>query len=65
MKTTVKLLHRFCNDESGAAAAEYVLILAIIGAALAVAAVALGGAISNAMNATTNCISGSDSNCVA
>ncbi|WP_265569664.1 Flp family type IVb pilin [Sphingomicrobium nitratireducens] len=44
------------KDESGASAAEYALILAIIGATLAIAAVALGGAIGNAIDDTTNCI---------
>lgn len=52
MKKFIRLL----KDKSGASAAEYALILAIIGAALALAAIALGGAIANAMNDTTNCI---------
>jgi len=60
MKNFVKML----KNESGASAAEYALILAIIGAALALAAIALGGAIANAMNDTTNCIEGpSTTNC--
>ena len=42
MKTFLKLL----NDDSGAAAAEYALILAIVGSALAVAAYTLGNTIS-------------------
>ena len=37
-------------DESGASAAEYALILAIVGSALAVAAVGLGNTISGSMN---------------
>lgn len=40
----------FLRNESGAAAAEYALILAIVGAGIAVAAVALGGAVSAAIN---------------
>ena len=52
MKKFIKIL----KDVSGASAAEYALILAIVGAALAVAAVSLGGAISGAMNETTNLI---------
>lgn len=52
MKKFIRLL----KDKSGASAAEYALILAIIGAALALAAIALGSAIANAMNDTTNCI---------
>ena len=49
MKKYWKLL----KDISGASAAEYALILAIVGAALAVAAIALGGAIADAMDNTT------------
>ena len=41
------------KDKSGAAAAEYALILAIVGAAIAVAAVQLGGAVSHSMNTAT------------
>ena len=37
------------NDESGASAAEYALILAIVGAGIAIAAWTLGRNISNAM----------------
>jgi pilus assembly protein Flp/PilA len=52
MKTFINLM----KDQSGAAAAEYALILAIVGAAIAAAAVALGAAVANAMNNATNCI---------
>jgi pilus assembly protein Flp/PilA len=44
-------LRSFIRDESGAAAAEYALILAIVGAGIAVAATNLGTAISTAINA--------------
>ena len=37
------------RDESGASAAEYALILAIVGTAIAASAIALGGSISDAM----------------
>ena len=47
---------KMIRDESGAAAAEYALILAIVGAAIAVAAVGLGRAVGNSMNRATNCI---------
>jgi len=40
----------FIRDESGAAAAEYALILAIVGAGIALAASNLGKAISSAIN---------------
>ena len=43
-------LKSFIRDESGAAAAEYALILAIEGAGIAVAAGQLGTAISTAIN---------------
>jgi len=48
-------LNAFLRDESGAAAAEYALILAIVGAGIAYAATQLGTAISTAINtAQTN-----------
>jgi pilus assembly protein Flp/PilA len=50
------------KDESGASAAEYALILAIIGSAIAIAAVTLGGSISNAMTNAASCID-SSANC--
>ena len=46
----------FLRDESGAAAAEYALILAIVGAGIAVAAGALGTAVSAAINSATTTI---------
>lgn len=52
-------MNKFINmlrDDSGAAAAEYALILAIVGAAIAFAAVALGGSIANAMDDAKQCI---------
>ena len=48
---------KMIKDESGASAAEYALILAIVGTAIAVAAILLGGAISNAMTDAATCIS--------
>lgn len=50
--TFIKML----KDESGASAAEYALILAIVGTAIAVAAVLLGKSISTAMNDARHCI---------
>ena len=49
-------------DETGASAAEYALILAIVGAGIAVAAFTLGGSISNAMNKASNCVSRTPTN---
>lgn len=52
MKTFIKML----KDDSGASAAEYALILAIVGVAIAGAAIALGDAIKGAMDDATSCI---------
>lgn len=41
---------QFFKDTSGGSAAEYALILAIIGGAIALASLALGGSISSSMN---------------
>ena len=52
----MKIFKKMMLDQSGAAAAEYALILAIVGSAIAFAAVSLGGAISNSMSNATKCI---------
>ena len=52
MKTFIQLL----GDESGASAAEYALILAIVGGAIAIAAVTLGKSVSGALGKASNCI---------
>ena len=52
MKTFIRML----NDNSGAAAAEYALILAIIGSGIALAAWHLGGKIKGAMTSAGDCI---------
>ena len=54
MKTFINMI----RDDSGASAAEYALILAIVGTGIAFAAFSLGGAISGAMNSATQCING-------
>ena len=58
MKTFINLL----GDDSGASAAEYALILAIVGSAIALAAIGLGAAVSRSMNRAANCI-GNTSTC--
>ena len=59
MKTFINMM----RDESGASAAEYALILAIVGSALAIAAIGLGNTISGSMNTQatriTDCQDGS------
>lgn len=56
MKTFIK---NFVRDESGASAAEYALILAIVGVGIGAAALALGAnvrqAIGDAANDVNNC----------
>ena len=55
---------RWLKDESGASAAEYALILAIVGTGIAVAALFLGGTIGNAVNDAGKCIATpSSANC--
>lgn len=51
-----KLLKTLRLDEAGAAAAEYALILAVVGGGIAVAALALGVSISGAMGRATGFI---------
>ena len=51
------------KDESGASAAEYALILAIVGSAIALAAITLGSTIANAMNSASTCISSKGATC--
>jgi pilus assembly protein Flp/PilA len=50
------------KDEAGGTAAEYAIILAIIGSVLALGAFALGNAIGNAITHTSSCIA-SEANC--
>jgi pilus assembly protein Flp/PilA len=52
MKTLIKLW----KDDSGASAAEYALILAIVGTLIAGAAITLGGSIRDAMTSAAACI---------
>lgn len=52
----IKFLKTLRRDELGAAAAEYALILAVVGGGIAVAALALGVSISGAMGRATGFI---------
>lgn len=60
MTNFVKML----RDESGASAAEYALILAIVGTAIAVATIFLGQTISSAMSDASECIDSNGSTCI-
>jgi pilus assembly protein Flp/PilA len=53
MKTFINML----RDDSGASAAEYALILAIVGSVIAIAAIGLANAVGTAMNHAASCIS--------
>ena len=53
----------FLREEKGASAAEYALILAIVGAAIAGAAIFLGSQIALAINSAASCISSAGSTC--
>ncbi|MGQ7829466.1 Flp family type IVb pilin [Altererythrobacter sp. Z27] len=53
---TMTFVKTFLRDESGASAAEYALILAIIGAAIVTGALALGGAIGNELTDKATCV---------
>ena len=50
----MRLSTRLVRDDRSASASEYALLLAIIGGAIALAAIGLGGAISNSVNKATN-----------
>lgn len=52
----VKFVKSFVMDESGASAAEYALILAVIGSVIVVGALALGNSIGTAMTDAGTCI---------
>ena len=58
-----KLIKSFVADDSGASAAEYALILAIVGSAIAAAAIGLDGAIGNSINNASTCISTKGGTC--
>ena len=59
MTTFIKML----KDDSGASAAEYALILAIVGSAIAAAAIFLGSTIATAINDAATCISSNGDVC--
>lgn len=52
MRTFINML----KDEAGASAAEYALILAIIGSVIAIAALGLANAIGGAMDDASTCV---------
>ena len=63
MRNTVRFMKDLWRDQGGASAAEYALILAIVGAGIAGAAIILGGAIATAMTDAALCISSGGATC--
>jgi pilus assembly protein Flp/PilA len=60
------MITRFINmlrNTRGASAAEYALILAIVGAAIAAAAIFLGTEVAEAINEAGSCISSDGATC--
>jgi pilus assembly protein Flp/PilA len=51
------LIKALLIDRGGASAAEYAIILAVVGTGIALAAALLGESIAGAMNDTSTCIS--------
>jgi pilus assembly protein Flp/PilA len=52
----INFVRSFVRDETGASAAEYALILAIVGTGIAAAAIALGDAISGSIQGAADCV---------
>ena len=58
-RTRAMRKHRhFRKNESGAAAAEYALVLAILGAALTFGALSLGTAVTDSLDSPNDCVAG-------
>ncbi len=57
MMKTSRLLADFWDNQSGAAA-EYVVILALIGSAIVASVILLGGSLVGAISDATSCIDG-------
>ena len=52
----VKFVQSFLRDDSGASAAEYALILAIVGSAIGLAAIALGDEVERALDRSVDAV---------
>ena len=60
-----KFVKSFLRDDSGASAAEYALILAVVGSAIAAAALLLGGEIRDAILRAEGQVANSQGNLAA
>ncbi len=63
MRKTGRFLARFWRDTDGASAAEYAILLAVIGTVMAVAASQLGESIATAISDTTVCLKTNGGTC--
>ena len=59
----MKLIQRLVRDDSGASAAEYALILAVVGSGIALSSQLLGVVVASSMNEAGNCVATKGSNC--
>lgn len=59
----MNMIRRLWADQSGASAAEYALILAIVGTAIALAAIFLGRTIAEAVSDAATCIESDGVSC--
>jgi pilus assembly protein Flp/PilA len=59
----MNIFSKLLRDESGASAAEYALILAIVGSGIALAAYNLGTNIKDAMDTAGKCIKSTTGTC--
>jgi pilus assembly protein Flp/PilA len=57
------LIKRILWNSRGASAAEYALIIAVVGSAIAVAAIVLGSTVSNSMNTSSQTIADCGGSC--
>lgn len=59
----MSLFVRLLRDECGASAAEYAMILAIVGTAITLASLFLGAAVADAINDAGTCMATNGSSC--
>ena len=58
-----KMITKFLKEESGATAAEYALLVAVLGSLIAAAAKTLGGNINTGFTNAGTCITSKGANC--
>ena len=63
MTRIVAFMRRLGRDRRGISSVEYALLLAFVGGGIIIAANTLSNAIENQMEATANCINGTDEDC--